>query len=219
MAEQWLSISEYARRYNLSDMTVRRRIKNGRIHAVLKDGKYFIPAANDSRNSHAVMQDEEVYERPRHQHQKSHPTHHDQSHLYRAPAQTTQSSGNAVHHVQNSQIQLIKGQQNHTQHQHYAPPPTATQAPVSQPRLNTDHLERQLSNLEQKLDNALQMLGQVEAMCAAKYEARIKSLESDLKFKEREVKELLQQNEDLKLLLKFVEKKVPSIGAEKNQRL
>ena len=43
MQDQWLSIAEYARHYNISDMTVRRRIKTGKIHAVLKDGKYFIP--------------------------------------------------------------------------------------------------------------------------------------------------------------------------------
>ena len=43
MAEQWLSIVEYARTFAMSDMTVRRRIKNGKLHAVLKDGKYFIP--------------------------------------------------------------------------------------------------------------------------------------------------------------------------------
>src|SRR5690606_30498308 len=43
MADQWLSIVEYARTFKVSDMTVRRRIKTGRLHAVLKEGKYFIP--------------------------------------------------------------------------------------------------------------------------------------------------------------------------------
>lgn len=45
VSEQWLSISEFARSYNLSDMTVRRRIKTGRLHAVLREGKYYIPAS------------------------------------------------------------------------------------------------------------------------------------------------------------------------------
>lgn len=45
MSEQWLSIIEYARKYGISDMTIRRRIKTGRIKAVLRDGKYFIPAS------------------------------------------------------------------------------------------------------------------------------------------------------------------------------
>lgn len=43
MAEQWMSIVEYARSFSVSDMTVRRRIKSGKLHAVLKDGKYYIP--------------------------------------------------------------------------------------------------------------------------------------------------------------------------------
>lgn len=44
MSEAWLSIIEYAREHQLSDMTVRRHIRTGRLEAVLKDGKYFIPA-------------------------------------------------------------------------------------------------------------------------------------------------------------------------------
>ncbi|MFK7824773.1 MAG: helix-turn-helix domain-containing protein [Oligoflexales bacterium] len=48
MADQWLSIVEYARCFNISDMTVRRRIKNGKLHAVLKEGKYYIPIADDT---------------------------------------------------------------------------------------------------------------------------------------------------------------------------
>ena len=46
MAEQWLSIIEYARRFQISDMTIRRRIKTGKLQAVLQDGKYFIPLQN-----------------------------------------------------------------------------------------------------------------------------------------------------------------------------
>ncbi|MBI2602540.1 MAG: hypothetical protein HYW48_05740 [Deltaproteobacteria bacterium] len=42
MSEGWMSIVEYARRFNVSDMTVRRRIKTGKLPAELKDGKYFI---------------------------------------------------------------------------------------------------------------------------------------------------------------------------------
>ncbi len=47
MSEQWLSIVEYARRNDISDMTVRRRIKKGKLEAVLKDGKYFIPITHE----------------------------------------------------------------------------------------------------------------------------------------------------------------------------
>lgn len=43
MDSKYISIIEYARENNISDMTVRRRIKTGKLYAVLKDGKYFIP--------------------------------------------------------------------------------------------------------------------------------------------------------------------------------
>ena len=45
MTEQWLSIVEYSRAHAISDMTIRRHIKSGKIPAVLRDGKYFIPAS------------------------------------------------------------------------------------------------------------------------------------------------------------------------------
>ena len=50
MAQQWLSIVEYAREHNVSDMTVRRRIKTGKLNAVLKEGKYFIAAVGDAES-------------------------------------------------------------------------------------------------------------------------------------------------------------------------
>lgn len=49
MSDQWLTIIEYARAFNVSDMTVRRRIRNGKLQAVLKEGKYFIPLNQDSQ--------------------------------------------------------------------------------------------------------------------------------------------------------------------------
>ena len=48
MQQEWLSIVEYARAFDVSDMTIRRRIKNGKLRAVLKDGKYFIPVEGAS---------------------------------------------------------------------------------------------------------------------------------------------------------------------------
>jgi len=43
--KEWMSIVEYARHHQVSDMTVRRGIKSGKIEAVLQEGKYYIPAA------------------------------------------------------------------------------------------------------------------------------------------------------------------------------
>lgn len=42
MTDQWLSIVEYAKKHDISDMTVRRRIRAGKVDAELREGKYFI---------------------------------------------------------------------------------------------------------------------------------------------------------------------------------
>lgn len=62
MVEQWLSIIEYARQNNISDMTVRRRIKNGRLNAVLRDGKYYIPLNHDGSIQTATPQTQPSYQ-------------------------------------------------------------------------------------------------------------------------------------------------------------
>jgi hypothetical protein len=56
MAQQWMSIIEYARQFSVSDMTVRRRIKNGKLYATLKEGKYFIPVDEN----HTPQADEDM---------------------------------------------------------------------------------------------------------------------------------------------------------------
>src|SRR4051794_298142 len=65
MAEQLLSIVEYARAFQLSDMTVRRRIKTGRLQAFLQDGKYYIPVpsgeARGQGESPQVAQQHDAY--------------------------------------------------------------------------------------------------------------------------------------------------------------
>lgn len=62
MSQQWMSIVEFARANNVSDMTVRRRIKNGKLSAVLRDGKYFIATSESgvapTRTTHQVKRPE-----------------------------------------------------------------------------------------------------------------------------------------------------------------
>ena len=59
MSDSWMSIIEYARQYNVSDMTVRRRIKTGRLNAELREGKYYIPiSANGQLMNSSIQEDE-----------------------------------------------------------------------------------------------------------------------------------------------------------------
>lgn len=53
MSDQWLSIVEYARTYGISDMTIRRRIRTGKLEAQLRDGKYFIPVGGHTSVSYS----------------------------------------------------------------------------------------------------------------------------------------------------------------------
>ena len=55
MGQRWLSIVEYARTYSVSDMTVRRRIKNGKLQAQLKEGKYYIPVDYEKPAESAIF--------------------------------------------------------------------------------------------------------------------------------------------------------------------
>lgn len=57
MAEQWMSIVEYARNFAISDMTVRRRIKNGKLNAVLRDGKYYIQINSNQASTASPTKD------------------------------------------------------------------------------------------------------------------------------------------------------------------
>lgn len=51
MQDGWISINDYARKFNVSDITVRRRIKQGKIPAELKNGKYYIRADYQDTNT------------------------------------------------------------------------------------------------------------------------------------------------------------------------
>ena len=50
-----MSIVEYARTYSVSDMTVRRRIKTGKLQAILRNGKYYIPTSAQAVNQHTQL--------------------------------------------------------------------------------------------------------------------------------------------------------------------
>ena len=54
---EWLSIVEYARQFNVSDMTVRRRIRTGRLRAELRDGKYYIPSYPNNKSLNRTAAD------------------------------------------------------------------------------------------------------------------------------------------------------------------
>ena len=55
--EQWLSLTEYSQKYNISISTLRRRIRAGSITVKLEEGKYFIV---DEQQSVPINQDQDL---------------------------------------------------------------------------------------------------------------------------------------------------------------
>lgn len=62
---EWLSIRDAAQTLGVSDLTVRRRIKDGRIKHTLRDGKYFVHLAPDNAVQEKSHQGSEREARPK----------------------------------------------------------------------------------------------------------------------------------------------------------
>lgn len=181
MGEQWLSIVEYARNFAVSDMTVRRRIKTGKLKAVLKDGKYYIPTSSVPEKANIVG-----------------------SH---APLSSENSSeikrdtpfANELH-ARSAAVTL--GQKNNGATRSYEVPELLKrplgQEPISQVETKAllDYCNRSLNQLEKH-----------ELALEEKFSTHIKSLESKITHLQSEIVRYKQQVEDLQLLVKVFEQK------------
>lgn len=200
MAEQWLSIVEYARTFALSDMTVRRRIKNGKIKAVLKDGKYFIPVQG-ATNGSAV---ESLAERPQAPMAPAHrppsarpvPQYPSNMDIQRAPMPRAPEPRPAP--VVHYSAPVLPTQAE----QHYSLPETLTKNLVSHE--HTLVMTQQLLNF---CHNALKKQDVLEKQVEQRFTSRLQALEHALHARDAEIVNLRQQIEDLQLLVKVFEKK------------
>jgi hypothetical protein len=199
MAEQWLSISEYARTFGVSDMTVRRRVKTGRLHAVLKEGKYFIPVQQTPTAGKRAGGEMQVI--------KGHP----QAHKTFLSNEPRQASMPQMTREPEPQIQpQIRGdylppQQQHHHHHH----DESDMVPQS--------LRRPLQATETSLvdtraliafcEATLRKVSEGERRTVEKFKSKLEALEATLVSKDMEIKSLRQQVEDLQLLVKILEKK------------
>ncbi len=216
MSDQWMSIVEYARTFKVSDMTVRRRIKTGRLHAVLKEGKYYIPLSPEKT---ALRQES---------------------------AHAVNSYGDMVGVAHDkpatdygSEMHVIKGHP-HAQRTYAAglPPESGRVNPMAIPfradvphvrpaaRIETSHesdsaipatLSRSLSTYENCLvdtrallafcEATLRKVSDSERRVVEKFKFKLEALEAILINRDQEIKSLRQQVEDLQLLVKILEKK------------
>ena len=221
MAEQWMSIVEYARAFGMSDMTVRRHIKTGKLNAVLKDNKYFIPVdLSQLRGAPAAA----------------------------SPAYPSEAPGPKRGP---GEMQIIKGhphaQKTYAQPQFDTRPPVMPEMPPPrheprhelrhetrhEPRHEPRHdfgahdgggegvipatLRRPLASQETSLvdtrallafcDATLRKLNENERRTIEKFKGKLEALEATLVGKDQEIRILRQKVEDLQLLVKLLEKK------------
>lgn len=180
MAEQWLSIVEYARTFAVSDMTVRRRIKTGRLQAVLKEGKYYIPvgpgtaaeaaefAAAEARQTvepqpvkpaaipAPIIQEEPVLQAPR------------------PGASFRTLPGNISNNLQKYDSTLVDSQA-----------------------------------LLQFCEHSVTRINSIERHLQESFQLRLQSMEAQVKLKDNQIAQLKQQVEDLQMLVKLMELNAP----------
>ena len=186
MNEQWYSIVEYARTFSISDMTVRRHIKTGKIKAVMKDGKYYIPV---TRPASTAMESKPLESRA--------PSD--------APAYTPLPSQVTM------PLQILKGVvQNHPiKNSSGIPSPVerAVIAPHISSSLADNHNPGHESALLDFCSKSLEKFQDMEKHIEEKFIHKIGGLEQAIVNKDLEIKSLKQTVEDLQLLVRIFEKK------------
>ena len=179
MSDQWLSIVEYARTYNVSDMTVRRRIKTGKLQAVLRDGKYYIPTSEFSSTQPDVEPPKPAAQRALVKQRPSAKVEKPITKTPVAPKARSQATSDRFHIPE-------------------------------QIRNNLDAYSNSMvetSTLLAFCENALDKVSETETRLDQNYQAKIAQLESQVRAKDLEIKQLCQQVEDLQVLVKILERK------------
>jgi hypothetical protein len=228
MTEKWLSIVEYARIYNVSDMTVRRRIKTGKLHAVLQEGKYFIPIPGKDEAKPAPQPP--APRRPGAEMQviKGHPS---PQRTFAAPPQHAVSQHRQAPSASYEQAPQI-AQQRPVQ-------PRQVGMPQAEPAFDAEHypfrsfdddesdgalipagLRRAVTSGDTAVVDARALLTFCEAAMkkiqeserrqVERFKSKLEALEATVAARDGEIKTLKQNLEDLQLLAKVLERKRPS---------
>jgi len=179
MNDQWLSIVEYARQFNISDMTVRRRIKTGKLQAILREGKYYIPTSEQRARTNETFT-------PRNQQQP-----------------VVKSRPNNFEVNTHTPIQQAPKQNYRPQPKQSYIPTSITQTLQHRDQEATIDATTLLAFCE----GSLQKLNETETRIEAQYQEKIARLESTIANRDLEIKQLSQQIEDLQVLVKILEKK------------
>jgi hypothetical protein len=224
MNEQWLTIVEYARACNVSDMTVRRRIRNGKLNAILREGKYLIPltgrpipntpafpvteGATNTKNSPGDYRGTQVREQGV---VKNHPAAHAtvnveefmasaSTDLY-ADAQLSRSQHQAPAAVWTAPTnQLV--QKKHLEHGAANFIPKALSNPVAK----HETVSFEAAALIEFCESMARRLDKTEESVRRECQAKQAELETKLQVKDLEILQLKQQVEDLQLLISIIDR-------------
>jgi hypothetical protein len=198
MAEHWLSIVEYARTFGISDMTIRRRIRTGKIQAYLRDGKYYIPIDSDPATGQPVKQSARMKpdakpstESSNTPAMKSHPSAERTIPQIRDPQRSEDSRQNSFYPSKASQP-LQFGQI-----------PDRISTPVSSnPEVSVEAMA-----LLKYCNSSLETAKDIEKHVESHYSAKLEATRQQVINRDAEIKKLSQQIEDLQLLVEILERR------------
>ncbi|MBM4250931.1 MAG: hypothetical protein FJ146_03095 [Deltaproteobacteria bacterium] len=205
MTEQWLSIVEYARTFKVSDMTIRRRIKTGKLHAILQDGKYFIPVSGNAVNQRPNL-----------------PPRHPQDRVVVSESGRDALSDqklpfNRVGSVSMSEPVVIKSNQigikQATQQissefeSHQRQGEMIVPGSLTRPLLSQESSLVDTRALLAYCEASLRKISDNERRTVEKFKSKLETLEAVLASRDLEIKALRQQLEDLQLLVKILERR------------
>ncbi|MGE0171480.1 MAG: hypothetical protein AB7T49_01795 [Oligoflexales bacterium] len=206
MSEQWYSIVEYARAFSVSDMTVRRRIKNGRLKAVLKDGKYYIPVKGAVADRPIMREDHD---------EGSDLIDLNASRLARESKAAQPQSGRSF--AVPSYGNFGSSAQKEPQAVSQAVPKEELKSQLGDYRHIPEDIKAALLSGKQGVvdtgallkfcDNVCKQFKDAERFIEEAYKNKVHALESSLRAKDIQIKGLEQQIEDLQLLIKIFENK------------
>ena len=204
MTQEWLSIVEYARAFDVSDMTIRRRIKTGKLKAVLRDGKYYIPV-NEGRSS-SVSQITSAPPQVTSPHQNgshltSHYSNQGQMRMSNVPSNMTNPSNYVGSSFIGGQSSMAQASIPHKVEYQHIPESIADQV------LNAPVCTIGSEDLLSMVDNFMSRLSKLENELTAKFRHKVQHLEQSIKTKDVEIENLKQKIEDVELLVNILEKK------------
>lgn len=190
MSEQWMSIVEYARTFAISDMTVRRRIKNGKLPAVLRDGKYYIKV-DESRSNQEYMPEKTILDD-----RSVVAGEHDHMQF--------QSMG---HHGSQSQTTYPRSRSHLMQENFRSPvsnPPRVAPITESRPSPAPASMAPELSDM---IRRSLEKLDANERQIRESFESKLLAMEERLRLKDLEIHRLREQVADLQTLINMIQSK------------